>query len=138
MSVESQYLAQHRLRFWWLWWALGWAMLAGTVNDSLERHPPHFTEFFYSDKLMHFTGYFLLGTWFAGLVDRRRYLMTAALLIAFSGVIEIAQGLMHWGRQAEWLDFLANTLGVSTSFAIAYAGLGMWMIWIERLLRLQK
>lgn len=138
MSVESAYVQAQKLRFAWLWWAIGYLLLAWTVNDSLERHPPNFGPFFASDKVLHFVGYFLLATWFGGVARRGWYWIVGFGLIAFSGLIEIAQGLMHHGRQAEWYDFLANTLGVTTGLVLASLGLGKWLVWVERLLRLQK
>ena len=137
MSVESLDM-QSKLRYAWLWWVVGYILLVWTVNDSLERHPPNFGGIFPSDKVLHFTGYFLLATWFAGVARRSRYWLVGILLIAFSGAIEIAQGLMHNGRNAEWMDLFANTCGVTAALIIASLGLGRWMIWIERLFGLQK
>jgi VanZ family protein len=138
VSVETAYVEQPKLRYAWLWWTIGYALLAWTLNDSLERHPPDFGPLFASDKLLHFTGYFLLASWFGGVARRRHYWIVAIALILFSGGIEIAQGRMHQGRSAEWLDFLANSLGVTTGFVLASLGLGRWMIWVERVFRLQK
>jgi VanZ family protein len=135
VSVESIYV-QSKLRYAWLWWALGYVLLVWTVNDSLERHPPNFGGL--SDKALHFTGYFLLATWFAGVAQRSRYWLVGVGLIAFSGLIEIAQGLMHHGRSAEWLDVVANACGVTSALIVASLGLGRWMIWVERMLGLQK
>jgi VanZ family protein len=138
VNVESAYVEQRKLRFAWFWWSVGYILLAWTVNDSLERHPPNFGALFASDKVLHFTGYFLLATWFGGVARRGRYVIVGLGLIAFSGVMEIAQGIMHHGREADWLDFLANTLGVTFGLVLATLGLGRWMIWVERLLGLQK
>ncbi len=137
MSVESVYV-QPKLRYAWLWWVIGYVLLVWTVNDSLERHPPNFGGLFPNDKVLHFTGYFLLATWFGGVARRSRYSLVGAALIAFSGCLEILQGVMHNGRSAEWGDLLANACGVTTALVIASLGLGRWMIWVERLLRLQK
>ncbi len=138
MSVESAYVEGRKLRYAWLWWAAGYVLLAWTVNESLVRHPPNFGPLFASDKVLHFTGYFLLATWFGGVARRARYWAVGVGLVVLSGLIEIAQGLMHNGRDAEWLDFLANTLGVTTGLILASLGLGKWMVWVERLLGLQK
>lgn len=138
MSVESTFVREPKLRYAWLWWAIGYVLLVWTVNDSLERHPPNFGGIFPNDKAIHFTGYFLLATWFAGVVRRSQYWLLGVLLVAFSGLIEIAQGLMHNGRDAEWLDLLANTIGVTTALVIASLGLGKWMVWIERLFGARK
>jgi VanZ family protein len=125
------------LRFAWVWWLLGWAFVVLTVNDSLEARPPAVFELA-SDKVMHFLGYFALAMWFAGVTRARRYPMVGVLLIALGGVIEILQGAMGNGRQAEWLDLVADALGVIAALALAYAGLGRWAMWIERLLGVQK
>jgi VanZ family protein len=138
VSVESAYIARPKLRFAWLWWTIGWVLVVLTINDSLERSPPQFLNVFPSDKLLHFSGYFALATWFGGVTRKQRYPIVGVLLIALGGALEIAQGLMSNGRSAEWLDFLANSLGVTIGLAIAYAGLGMWTVWIERLLGAQK
>jgi VanZ family protein len=113
-------------------------LVAGTVNEELQPHVWSAVEVLPSDKAMHFTGYFLLTTWFTGVARRSRYLLVGVLLIAFGGALEIAQGAMHEGRMADWLDFLANSLGVMLGVTLAMLGLGDWMIWIERLLRVRK
>jgi VanZ family protein len=139
VSVEVSDVAQPRkLRLWWLWWFVGWALLLATVNESLQRHVWKVAEVIAWDKANHFTGYFLLATWFTGVARRSRYLLVGVLLIAFGGSLEIAQGLMHEGRTADWFDFLANSLGVATGVTLALLGLGDWMVWIERLLRVRK
>jgi hypothetical protein len=121
-----------------MWWLIGWALLAATVNESLQARVWKVAEMLPSDKAMHFCGYAVLALWFGGVARRTRYLAVGALLIAFSGVLEIAQGLMHQGRTADWLDFLANSLGVSFGLGISALGLGNWMVWVEKLLRVQK
>ena len=139
MSVEAAEITQPRkLRLWWLWWFVGWALILATVNESLQRHVWQVAEVIAWDKANHFTGYFLLTTWFTGVARRNRYLLVGALLIAFGGGLEIAQGLMHEGRTADWFDFLANSLGVATGVTLAMLGLGNWMIWVEKLLRVRK
>ena len=139
MSTAAAEIAQPRkLRFWWLWWTAGWVMLAATVNESLQQHVWKVAEVIAWDKANHFTGYFLLTTWFTGVARRNHYLLVGALLIAFGGSLEIGQGLMHEGRTADWLDFLANSLGVTAGVTLAMLGLGNWMVWIEKLVRVRK
>jgi VanZ family protein len=137
VSVESALLERSKLRLAWLWLVVGYIFVVATINASLEQHPPSIP-LFASDKILHFTGYFLLTTWFCGVARPRRYWLVAVGLLILGGSIEIAQGLMHNGRDAEWLDMLANTLGVGAGVGLASLGLGMWMVWVERLLRLQK
>ncbi len=139
MSAITTDVAQTRkTRLWWFWWFAGWVLLACTVNESLQRHVWKVAEVLGWDKATHFTGYFILASWFGGVARRSRYLMVGALLIAFSGALEIAQGLMHQGRTADWFDFLANSLGVTAGLSVAALGLGNWMVWIEKLLRVRQ
>ena len=139
MSTLATSVAQPRkLRLWWLWWLIGWALLAATVNESLQRHVWEVAEVIGWDKANHCIGYFLLTMWFTGVARRSRYLLVGVLLIAFGGSMEIAQGLMHEGRTADWFDFLANSIGVGTGVTLAMFGLGDWIIWVEKLLRVRK
>ena len=137
MSAESEALERPKLRFAWLWWLLGWAFVVITVNDSLERNVPSFAHLM-SDKLLHFGGYMALALWFGGVTRTRRYPVVGMLLIALGGVLEILQGTMQNGRSAEWLDLLADALGVVAGLGLAYAGLGNWTVWVERLLGARK
>jgi len=127
-----------KLRLWWLWWLMGWVLIVGTVNEELQPRVWKAVEIFSNDKAMHCTGYFLLTVWFSGVVRRSRYLVMGASLIAFGGALEIAQGLMHIGRTADWFDFLANSVGVALGLAAASLGLGNWMLWLEKLVRARK
>jgi VanZ family protein len=137
VRLESQVIERPHLRFAWVWWLLGWAFVVLTVSDSLEKHPPGVFELA-SDKVVHFLGYFALALWFAGVTRPRRYPVVGALLIVLGGVLEILQGAMNNGRQAEWNDLFADALGVIAALGLAYAGLGRWAMWIERLLGVQK
>jgi VanZ family protein len=91
-----------------------------------------------SDKVLHFLGYCALAMWFAGVARRSRYVVVGLMLITLGGALELGQGMMGVGRQADWWDFLANSLGIATGLSVAALGLGNWMVWIERLFRLQK
>lgn len=137
MNVESALVERPKLRYAWLWWVIGYALIAWTINDSLERHPPDLGPMV-TDKMMHFTGYFLLTTWFAGVARKSRYWLVGLGLIVLGGSMEILQSLMRNGRTGDWMDMLANTLGICAGLAVAWLGLGRWMVWVERLLGLQK
>ena len=137
-AVSTEVEPPRKTRLWWFWWAAGWVLLAGTINESLQRHVWEVAELLGWDKATHFTGYFLLTTWFTGVARRNRYWLVGLLLMALGGALEIAQGLMHEGRSADWLDFLANSLGIAAGVGIASLGLGNWMVWIEKLLRVRQ
>jgi VanZ family protein len=91
-----------------------------------------------SDKVEHFTGYFLLTTWFCGCARRSKYWQVALWMLALGGGMEIGQGIMAIGREADWFDMLANSAGVAAGVIAALLGLGNWMVWVEKLFRLQK
>lgn len=124
-----------RLRFARLWWTAGWMLVAFIVYGSLKP-TVDIPGGWMSDKMLHFSGYCAVAFWFVGITDRRRYPLVAAGLLLLGLLIEIAQQLMGLGRTAEWRDFLANMLGVATALALAYAGLGSWMVQIEQRLGL--
>jgi hypothetical protein len=129
---------QPKLRLAWLWWALGALLILATVNESLQRDVWDVAEIMPNDKFTHFSGYGGLAFWFAGLARRSRYVVVGAFLIALGGGLEIAQGAMDQGRTADWWDMGANAAGIIVGLGICALGLGNWMVWIERLLRLQK
>lgn len=69
--------------------------------------------------------------WCAGLVARSRYLALAAALFALGVGLEWLQGALASGRVTDPRDVAANSLGVALGLALAHAGLGDWMRWIE-------
>jgi VanZ family protein len=108
-----------------LWIALSAVLLAAVVFASLQpnlgpRVPANV------DKIEHLVAYVALAVWFTGLVVRDRYWTVAVGLLAFGAAIEVLQGLMNIGRSAEWLDMLANTLGIGVGFVIATWVTGGW------------
>jgi VanZ family protein len=131
-------ITQPKLRLAWLWWVLGVLLVAATINESLQRDVWDVAKVLPNDKVMHFSGYFGLAFWFAGLARRSRYFVVGMMLMALGGVLEVAQGLMDQGRTADWWDMSANAAGVIVALGVCALGLGNWIVWIERLLRLQK
>lgn len=96
------------LRLLSLW--LFWPGVAVVIWGELTPHPPHLEGIFAWDKLDHFTAYFglaAMATMVTGLRPRLIWLIGG--LILFSGTLELAQALT--GRDAEILDFIANSLG---------------------------
>ena len=99
---------------------LFWPALALIVWGELTPHPPDVLSGT-SDKLLHFTAYFVLAALAALALRTRRAVLFAVLgLVAFGGVLEILQSFT--GRDAEWLDEAANALGVVLG---ALASLGL-------------
>jgi VanZ family protein len=78
------------------------------------------------DKLQHFTAYFGLALWFAGLFVRSRYWLVAGALLLLGGSLEVLQELVAVRRSAEWADMAANTAGVLAGLALGHVGVHGW------------
>ena len=66
-----------------------------------------------TDKTHHLVTYFLLALP-SGLKKPNKWVLFIFLFIIFGGVIEMIQPYVN--RYGEWLDFLANTIGVIFGF----------------------
>jgi len=121
------------LRFPRLWLSVGWLAIALAIvvclapTDRLPK-PPNL-----SDKSEHFLCYLLLSCWFAGIYPRARYWIIAIGLGVMGVLIEIAQGAMGWGRQADAYDVLANCTGVIAGLLLCWWWLGGWAQRVETL-----
>lgn len=124
--------APAKLRYSKLWWSIGWLFIAVVIYGSLERPTQQDVPFPINDKVVHFCAYWLMTFWFCGVLARRRYPWVAFWLFLFGAAIEVMQGVMGFGRDADWRDLLANSLGIVTALALVYAGLGSWLAVIER------
>ena len=116
-----------------LWWAIGWAMVVYITISCLE--PPRYVPNLHLwDKLEHALAFGGMAFWFGSLVRPRQYPLTALLMLLFGGGIEVAQGVMGLGRDADIMDFVADSVGVLVALIALYLGLGAWPRWIERLI----
>jgi hypothetical protein len=88
-----------------------------------------------NDKLEHMIAYGGLALCYGGLMPPRHYPYLGLALLALGGGIEIAQGLMGWGRDADWRDFYADALGTALGLSLCMAGLRHWPSWAERCLK---
>lgn len=117
-----------------LWLVASILLVAGVIWGSLEtgtRIPMAGG----NDKVLHFGCYCFLAIWFAGLFARNRYVWIAVALLLLGLAMEIAQHLMHAGRQADPLDMAANAGGIVAGLTAAALFLGGWARWIEAWLR---
>jgi VanZ family protein len=119
-----------QLRYPWAWFAAGLVLAAAITVTSLMP-ASELPAIGMSDKLEHLLAYVALGFWFASLISRRDYLFLALALLAFGGAIEIAQGWMALGRQADLADLLADAIGSVIGIAIAMTPLGRWASALE-------
>ena len=100
---------------------LFWPALAVVAWGELTPHPPKAAALLW-DKAEHFIAYFgltLLASLAWGL--RRSLIWVFLGLVALGGAMEIIQSFV--GRDAEWDDFFANSLG-------ALAGLGVAVFYL--------
>lgn len=76
------------------------------------------SSFPYMDKVLHFSAYASLA--FVALKSKlfKKTHLVVFVIIAIGLAVEVIQGLMGMGRSASVWDFIANTLGVLTSFWI--------------------
>lgn len=124
--------ARSELRLAWLWWSIGWAMVVYVTVSCLEpaRYVPNLHLW---DKAEHSLAFFGMTVWFGGMVRRSRYPVIALLLSLLGAAIEIAQGTMGFGRDADIIDWVADTIGIVLASGLLYLGLGGWTRWIEGL-----
>ena len=91
-----------------LW--LFWPGVALIVWGELTPHPPDLSSILGWDKFQHFIAYFGLAAMATVVIGLRRRLVLAILgVILLGGLLEILQ--FYAGRDAEFLDFVANCLG---------------------------
>jgi VanZ family protein len=106
-------------------WILGFVLVGFVVivclvpGDKLPGTP-------FNDKFSHFIAHFALAAWFAGLMPRRRWWKIFAGLGLLGIGIEVAQALMHEGRDADPRDVLANSIGAIAGLVAAWSGLARW------------
>jgi len=109
-----------RAAFWLLWPAI----LVIAWGELTPRPPPEASLIW--DKWEHFTAYFGLALMGVLGWSGQRALAIFFAVVALGGTLEILQAYV--GRDAEWADMLANTLG-----AIAGALLALLLLWAARL-----
>jgi VanZ family protein len=96
---------------------LFWPALAVVAWGELTPHPPKAAALLW-DKAEHFIAYFgltLLAS--LGWALRRSLVFVFIAVVALGGALEILQSFV--GRDAEWDDFFANTLGALAGLVLA-------------------
>ncbi len=121
------------LRYPWLWWGLGWLLIAAVIFGSLAPGGA-VPDVSMGDKTMHALSYCALTLWFSGLVSRGRPLLSVALLLFLLGLLlDLAQRAVST-RSFEFLDVMANGGGILLGLVVAHLLLAGWCARIERLL----
>lgn len=120
------------LRYPWLWWALGWIMVAGISVGSLipGEYVPTFS---LSDKILHAGAYALLMLWFGGLYRRERHWQVALFVLSLGIVLDVAQSGTAT-RHFDPADLVANASGILAAFVLLRLGFDSWCRRIEQVL----
>jgi len=92
------------------------------------------SSFVITDKWMHGATFAALALWFSGQYARHSYWRLITGLVAFGLLIELTQRMVSY-RTAEWMDLLADLIGIGFGIAIALAGLGGWCVRFEEWLQ---
>ncbi|SPA40324.1 conserved hypothetical protein [Cupriavidus taiwanensis] len=101
------------LRWRLLFWASAAAVLALSLMPPTQPLPT--TGW---DKANHALGFALLGLLGARAYAARGWLLWLGL-VAYGGVIELLQGQTGY-READWLDLLADMVGVAAAMALVW------------------
>jgi VanZ family protein len=96
----------------WFWRAALGVLTVVVLYLALMPAPPRTLDTGW-DKLNHALAFASLAvcSCFSGPASRRRLLIAGALLVGFGGLIELLQSQIP-GRDAEWGDLLADTIGM--------------------------
>ncbi|NNC77813.1 MAG: VanZ family protein [Woeseiaceae bacterium] len=82
------------------------------------------------DKWAHLLTFLVLTAWFCGLYRRQYYWRIALGLFVFGSLIELAQRWVGY-RSGDFLDLLADVIGIIAGLGVAMAGVGGWSQWVE-------
>ncbi len=125
------------LRYPTRWRVAGGLLLLGVFAATLmpmvwlwEGRQSFIHWFFDSDKWLHAIVFAFLALWFSGQYARGQYWRIALFLAGFGLIIEICQRMVAY-RTAEWMDLVADLIGIAIGLAIAMAGIGGWSLKIE-------
>ena len=75
----------------------------------------------YNDKVLHGGTFFVLACLASVGWRRSSIIVLFIALTAFGGLIEIVQGLDLLGRDADWMDLLADMVGAATGLILTRA-----------------
>lgn len=104
-----------------------WILLVTYASLSTPSSIPKagWLSFEHADKLVHFCMYFGMTFWVFFSTETRaglqQVVLSLLLCISYGGLMEIAQSTFTMNRQADWLDFGANSFG-----AFAFICISSW------------
>lgn len=121
---------RHELKYFRLWLAMGWLIVAAVIFLSLISKVPINVPVQFSDKVGHIIAYAVLMGWFVQLFRNRRVLLLHAVLLVGLGIgLEFLQG--YTGRHFEYADMVANTIGVLLGLSLLFTPLRTLLLRFE-------
>lgn len=108
-SLRGAVPRRRPLRFGGAWWGIGW--LAAVTVVALSLLPTLGPVLPGGDKLQHALAYFAMTAWFCNLTAPRLHTRVGLRFLAMGGVLELLQGFTGY-RSSEWLDLLADAVGI--------------------------
>lgn len=117
VSERNKKFEGERLKYFWLWLLLGYLYIAYIVYGSLTPNPidMQIDDF---DKVMHFSAYAILMTWFGMIIHKPLSRNLYAIAFIALGVgLEFAQQA-GGVRFFEFSDMLANSVGVMAGYFV--------------------
>jgi VanZ family protein len=108
------------LRYFKLWLAIGYALMAIIIYMSLTSKPVEIDlDLPYMDKLFHALAYFSLMGWFAQIFHVQSQRVAFAIAFILMGAILEYMQSFDPARYYETEDMIANTLGVAVAVLMA-------------------
>jgi len=129
MAIETM-KTRRPLHYFRAWLGIGWLLVAAVVFLTLTPSPPRI-EMLVSDKLQHGLSYTCLMLWFGQIYQPGRYWRIAAALTLLGMALEVLQGISGL-RHFEYLDMLANSIGVLTGWGLSRTPLGALLLGLEQ------
>jgi len=114
-----------------VWFALGLLLILIVLYLCLAPSIPG-PSFPGVDKAEHLLTWLVVTAWFASLVERSAYVRVAIVMIGIGIGIEFAQYWMALGRDGDWRDVVANSVGVGAGLLVAAVRRESWFAWVEK------
>jgi VanZ family protein len=116
-----------------VWLALGGLMLAVVFAVSVNTLPTILVAIMMHDKIAHALAYACLMVWFSQIFRHEVTRMLLVIGLSLFGLgMEFIQGLVP-GRQLDYQDMVANTVGITCSWALAHTWVGNVFVTIEKM-----
>jgi len=109
-----------------VWWGVGVLLVLIVIVVCIIPGNEIPGVFALNDKVSHLLGHGALAVYFAGLVPRQRWWKIFVFLLLLGSAIEVAQYAMHWGREGDPRDVIANSIGAVLGLLVARLGLARW------------